>query len=723
MELVADEFSIAIIGSGPMCVYAMERLAALVPSSTPGSRVRISVFERTGRFGSGDTYRTDQPDTNHMNRIAGQIALGADSTVVSNAELLPDRARVEFLEWAASRYAATGDPRFLLSPTDVPKRSVHGEALEFAFMSYVSWLRRSGSVAVDLYHREVTDVVGRPAHAQYGIYVKGMAGPLVKANAVLFVTGHSQNEAAFDGLDPAGAEARPVIPYAYPLERNVGEDSVPPGAVVGISGLGLTAIDVMLYLTEGRGGRFIRRRRSRGEAWLGYIPSGREPKRIVAYSPGGSFVSSRPYNAKQGKPRQEHHAIAFTQEAIAELRNRCGTTMSLASGRVIRQLSFERHVLPLLVLEMEYVYYGVLLGTRFKDLVQEATRARYLGFLRDPEAHAEDGADYLLFPGDGCFGEAADYLARIAEHRSVGGDLRRFDEMGVLEAFEAFLYGAGELDASVPVRRLGEPSPWGHSPDIRDHRFYWREVLDPVTAEGFISGRDWASKVVDYMRSDLANAHQGNVANPIKACCDGVWRDLRAELSAAVDWGGLTAEAHRSFDHRYMRYYNRLSNGAGSAASEKVLSLVEAGLVDVSSGPDPTIERSEEDGRLHIVGSITDADSAVDVLIQARLHRFLPEVDINPLYRNLLDAGVIRRWVNPGGAGGRDYYPGGLDLDARNHPYSREGVVDPRLTFVGAPSEGVAYFQMSIARPNADSYILRNLACWADELTSTIMAS
>src|SRR5690606_33022375 len=75
----------------------------------------------------------------------------------------------------------------------------------------------------------------------------------------------------------------------YPLESL---SSIPPGARVGVRGMGLAAVDVVLMLTVGRGGRF-----TPSEDGLAYRASGREP-RITVWSRHGRAFWPRARNEK-----------------------------------------------------------------------------------------------------------------------------------------------------------------------------------------------------------------------------------------------------------------------------------------------------------------------------------------------------------------------------------------------------------------------------------------
>jgi uncharacterized NAD(P)/FAD-binding protein YdhS len=643
------EYSLAIVGGGPMCTYTVERLAALLPDAARPPTLRISIFERTGRFGAGQAHSDVQPRTNYMNRIAGQIALAADESNEDAGDLLPRRLRPTFLEWCRARFEETGDARFDLGPRDVPRRYLHGLALREAFDRYVALLRSVDGVAVDLHAAEVVDVSLAPD----GLLVHGSSFS-VPADRIVFVTGHSWNRPAPGSVAArlaAHREAR-YVACAYPLDQQVTEEAIPPGCAVGVRGLGLTAMDVMLHLTEGRGGTFVEE-----AGRLAYVRSGREPATIVGFGPSGMLVCCRPVNAKEGDRRREHQGAFFTREAVRALRESVGVGPR-------RQLDFDRHCFPLVVLEMAYVYYSTAFGPAFAAELREWVDERYRAFLETGSADRDTGITFLSEPVEEC------------------------------------------------VREAAERAPAGRSPD----RFDWRAIHDPLPAESARDGEDWRARVVAFMRSDLANGAQGNLANPVKAACDGVWRDLRAVFNETADRGGLLPDSQRRFASTYLRYYNRLSNGAGVEATRKVLALVEDGLVDVSVGPEPVVEPVTGEPRFRIAGGRTGVEREVDVVVEGWTHPFDPELDASPLYPNLLRRGLVRRWGNGG------FEPGGLDVTDELHPVGADGTVDERLTFLGAPVEGVLFFQTSAARPYSNSYVLNNVARRTRELVDAIEA-
>src|SRR4051812_5695360 len=93
-----SELSLAIVGGGPMCTYALERLAALLPRIAT-VRLKISIFDKAGSFGSGATHSELQSVSSYMNRVASQIAFAADESNQRAGRLLRRALRPTFFEW------------------------------------------------------------------------------------------------------------------------------------------------------------------------------------------------------------------------------------------------------------------------------------------------------------------------------------------------------------------------------------------------------------------------------------------------------------------------------------------------------------------------------------------------------------------------------------------------------------------------------------------------
>jgi hypothetical protein len=714
-----DGQRIAIVGGGPMCLYALERLAALLTADTSRWPAPwISVFERSGNFGAGEVNSDKQPSTSLMNRVSAQIGFAADESNLSIRPLLRRQLRPTLHEWLQARHRESGDDLYALRPGDIPPRWLHGVALKDMFQTYVGLLQSAGA-RVDLHATEVVDVcLRRDGGSPFAIHSVGADVVETLADRILFVTGNALSFALPTSAAPRFSSGPKTIARAYPLDRQLTLETVPPGCVVGVDGLGLTAIDVFLHLTKGRGGRF-EPVVSAGDALVPrfrYVPSGREPSAIVAFSPSGMLPYCRPENVKLTNPALTYRGRFFTSAAVRRLRLSRGRPTQMPNGRTMNQLDFDASVLPVVILEMGALYYSTLFGAAFGELVAQTAQARYQIFLDGQGPSGEAAVEFLLEPVQACFADAVRHLKDQA-----ADDLATMDIAG---AFRAVLYAthsawpasARSRDADKTITSAA-PSPWGHSLDVRDHRFAWKHLLHPLALDGYTSPELWVERLKRFMTQDLLNGQQDNIRNPVKAACDGVLRDLRSVFCEVVDHGGLMPRSHQSFLGGFMRCYTRLSNGAGIEPTAKVLALIEHELLDVSIGPGPVVER-QSDG-FAIRGQRTGATRHVSLIVDAKLPPFDATNMANPLYPNLLRRGLVRKWVNPDAEGGSDFCPGGLDLSDGYHPLNSAGVEDTRLTFLGTPAEGMRFFHSAAARPNCNSGVFNTLSQWAAESLGT----
>ena len=647
---------IAIVGAGPFCTYALDRLEAGLARRLAGPPLSVVVFERTGSFGDGAVHDGDQLGTSYLNRVCAQIGLAAD-----NPDGSASRTATSFPEWVAQQ--PRGElPDVPLGPTDVPPRYLLGRALRDAFASACERLRDNWGVSVTLEPRAVSSVA-RNGDAGYLVTAEGAPRPFA-ADHVLLLTGHSTQSppaAAADAKLAVGCRNSPsarVVTRVYPLDRSLSMTRIQPGEDVVVSGLGLTAFDAILALTEGRGGRFVADG-DNAPTRLRYEPSGNEPGHIYGFSPSGLPVTCRPLDQKIVDPqRLQHRAVFFTSDAITALRRTRGQPGECGGGAHRLQLDFERDLLPLMLLEMGYVFYRTAFGDAFADSAR-----RQLDPFVSAFASSVPGAqpEVLLEP-----------LLAAAKDRAAAAGIPRFD---------------------------------------------WRAHFHPLQGRRFDEPAAYHQALLELMQSDLRAAMAGNLTAPGKAAMDGVWRDLRRELTGAVDRGGLTPDSQRFFDRTYLRLYNRLSNGAGIDCMRKITALAECRLLDLSPGPGVRTRYDEATDSIAVTGPQTGFRADVDTLICARTHRFDLHARGNELYRNMHANGLVRPWRNPGPGRTRGYSPGGLDVTPRFHPVGEDGVERRDLTLLGGPVEGVCYFQNSLARPGTDDSLFVTLEQWvADTL-------
>ncbi len=323
--------AIVIIGAGPRGTYGLRRLSLSLARQRPAAPVDIHVIEQSGNFGGGGVHDPKQPPYLLLNTVASQITAFGDD----DAEARKDPARKSLHGYLVGRGID-------IDPNDYPSRAQHGQYLAAAY----DWTEQTLPPGARLIRRVRAAADIEPGDPCQVILDDGET---IRADEVLLVTGHSRLR-----IDPGSAEAAwsafaascrekghnaHYVHDVYPIDQNTRR--IRPGESVYVIGMGLTGIDVVKALTTGRGGRF-----EGGD----YRPSGEEPH-IILGSRLGIPYCARAHNQKTG----QYQGRILTPEAAAAL-----------TGRG-KKLDFEADLFPLILREMEYVYYSTLLGKDFGE--------------------------------------------------------------------------------------------------------------------------------------------------------------------------------------------------------------------------------------------------------------------------------------------------------------------------------------------------------------------
>ena len=320
------ETSVAIIGLGSRGLGVLERIVTLAKTAGPGGgTVRVEVADPLCD-GAG-VHAVDQPDYLLLNTTCEHVSMFPDAYTVGDEV---DGPGPNLLSWATGRGLRLAEDGFTvgavgrpLRPTDFLPRRLLGE--------YLRWFRDRvlagvpDHVTVALHPASAVDLTDGPGRS---LVVTLSDGSSVEVDHAFLTTGYTPNQT------PPGAPER-LIAGPYPLPDRLA--GIAPGQTVAISGLGLSAFDVMSALTVGRGGRFVHD----GRGGCRYEPSGREPVMLFS-SRSGAPCRARPLVTAFG-PR--YVPLVFTHAALDALR--------VAPGA---RLDFEGDVMPLVYAETRIAY-------------------------------------------------------------------------------------------------------------------------------------------------------------------------------------------------------------------------------------------------------------------------------------------------------------------------------------------------------------------------------
>ncbi|WP_040159036.1 FAD/NAD(P)-binding protein [Nigerium massiliense] len=226
----ARGLDVAVIGCGPRGVYAVERLLAHAAASDRTHRLRIDAFDPAPP-GAATLYHPHQPDYLRANVFSGDI----DASYPYGAA--PGGSGVgSFDDWRPR----TGDD---LAFDPYPPRSSVGRYLGAVWSSLRS--QAPAGVTMEYHPKRVTSI----RHERGRWHVEGSL-----YDEVLITTGHVS--AWEDALKAIWQGRLPLVDAVYPVTVQLRERQIPPASSVAVRGAGLTFVDAVLALTEGRGGTF-----------------------------------------------------------------------------------------------------------------------------------------------------------------------------------------------------------------------------------------------------------------------------------------------------------------------------------------------------------------------------------------------------------------------------------------------------------------------------------
>jgi uncharacterized NAD(P)/FAD-binding protein YdhS len=295
--------SLVIIGGGPRAAGLLERIAARSPSL----ELAVHVVDPYPP-GAGRVWRHAQSPLLRMNSMAEDVTVFTDESFDGAG---PVRSGPSLAQW--------GD----VDPTSFPSRQVQSKYLSWFF----DHVRESlpPNISVSVHEARALKVVGD--------WVWLDSGESLRADVLVLALGHLDAEPEPEHRALAEHAAEHGLVYVPPLYSADADLSEVAGDVV-LRGFGLAFIDLMVLLTEGRGGRYVR------AGQLEYLPSGAEPTIYVGSRRGVPYHSKTGYRLQGTRPKLPHFFVADALRG--------------------RDLDFRADVWPLMAKEIAWGHYHEL---------------------------------------------------------------------------------------------------------------------------------------------------------------------------------------------------------------------------------------------------------------------------------------------------------------------------------------------------------------------------
>jgi hypothetical protein len=301
---------VVIVGAGPRGAGFLERLGANLPDIAPGRRITVHLVDPYPP-GPGRVWRHEQSPLLRMNSMAEDVTMFTDDSVQCEGPIRPGPS---LAEWAVLERTGTAtarqDPELAeLTGESFPTRRLQSRYLAWFFQHTVVNLPSTIDVSV---HTARVEKISGPPQGRQRVWLNGHNRPLL-ADVVVLAIGHLDATASGETAqlqDFADRNGLYYLPPAYSADVDLA--TVQPGQDVLLRGFGLAFIDLMVLLTEGRGGRY--ETDQSGE--LRYLPSGQEPVLYVGSRRGVPYHAKTTYRLTAQRPALPHFFDPATVDAL-----------------------------------------------------------------------------------------------------------------------------------------------------------------------------------------------------------------------------------------------------------------------------------------------------------------------------------------------------------------------------------------------------------------------
>ncbi len=318
----------------------LERLFARLEE--PGKTLEITLVDPHPP-GAGRIWRRDQSPLLKLNSMAQDVTVFTDESCTIDG---PVRPGPSLIEWAEA--VRSGDLDDVVIDDELVAaelRALRGDSFPTRRLQsfYLDWFWRTTVAAAPpgVTVRWVRDTVAGVRSDGDGHTVDLAAGRALPADLVVYAVGHNGREPAEQTAALSAEATRAALTYVPPdFTADADLSALAPDEDVIVRGMGLAAIDLVVLLAEGRGGRFVRD----PDGPLRYQPSGQEPRLHIGSRRGVPYRSKVSSVIQGDAPQLE----VLTKDAIARL---------LARGTPV---DFESDIWPLIAQELTWAHYREL---------------------------------------------------------------------------------------------------------------------------------------------------------------------------------------------------------------------------------------------------------------------------------------------------------------------------------------------------------------------------
>ncbi len=218
-----------------------------------------------------------------------------------------------------------------------------------------------------------------------------------------------------------------------------------------------------------------------------------------------------------------------------------------------------------------------------------------------------------------------------------------------------------------------------------------------------LEDKNFQKRYLQFLKWDIKEAEKGNLSSPFKKASDGLWRDLRQQITKLFD-NCCNIKLFKYFLNNILTIHNRMCDGPSLDVIKKIKYLIEKKIIFMNHKKNYKITKERSSIFLEFENKRIKLDKIFVAIASIYKDNYKKDILISQMKKNGLVQENSMNGVSIG-----------LKLNKNQSPIFKNKV-DKNIRFVGPASEGSKFFHHTLSRPDKKQFNFMDLNNWSETL-------
>ena len=253
-----------------------------------------------------------------------------------------------------------------------------------------------------------------------------------------------------------------------------------------------------------------------------------------------------------------------------------------------------------------------------------------------------------------------------------------------------------------------------HQNFFKDNWFSQKKIIDNIIKNKYcffdffsnpllLEDKNFQKRYLQFLKWDIKEAEKGNLSSPFKKASDGLWRDLRQQITILFD-NCSNLKLFKYFLNNILTIHNRMCDGPSLDVIKKIKYLIEKKIIFMNHKKNYKITKARTSIFLEFENKRIKLDKIFVAIASIYKDNYKKDILISQMKKNGL---VEENSINGASIG--------LKLNKYQSPIFKNKV-DKNIRFVGPASEGSKFFHHTLSRPDKKQFNFMDLNNWSENL-------